>query len=97
MLIRQYTNEEHGKSLAPHLRGGQFQINRFGKGHRPVLRYISEWDSASKAADFFAVYRKILLGKSQHCDFTLINPEFSRAPPTAGCSSRASQEILSRV
>lgn len=74
MLIRQYVDQAHAADLAPRLTGGQFQIDRRGKEHRPVLRYVSEWDSAESAAAFFALYPKILTGKWQHCDLVLSTP-----------------------
>lgn len=68
MLLRQYAGEAEAESLARHLRGGQFEIVTAGKDRRPVLEYVSEWDSASKAERFFADYEKILRAKWKHCN-----------------------------
>jgi hypothetical protein len=71
MLIREYVGEDEANSLAPHLRGGQFQILSAGVGHRPVLRYSSEWSSPESAARFGDAYEKIIHGKWKHCDIAM--------------------------
>ena len=71
MLLRQYAESSHPAELAAHLRGGEFSIERLGKEHRPVLRYVSEWDSPLNAEAFFSAYPEILRGKWQRCDITL--------------------------
>ena len=68
MLLRQYFDEAKATGLAPHLRGGRFRIVPSGKQHKPVLEYVSEWDSNDRAATFFAAYEKILRRKWKHCD-----------------------------
>ncbi len=70
MLLRQYLGEAKATALAPHLRGGHFQILGVGKERRPVLEYASEWDSGEHAANFFASYEKTLEGKWKHCDIS---------------------------
>jgi hypothetical protein len=69
MLLRQYDGDELATSLAPHLRGGQFEILEIGKDRKPLLEYASEWDSPADADRFFHAYKKVLLGKWQHCDW----------------------------
>ena len=71
MLLRQYMGEAKAEQLAPHARGGQFQIQAVGKEHKPVLAYVSQWDSEAEAADFFDSYRKILHSKWKNCDVSL--------------------------
>lgn len=71
MLVAPYLDKERRAKLASHLVGGRFEIDGHGKDHRPLLRYISEWDSPESAEAFFALYPKILLGKWQHCDLAL--------------------------
>jgi hypothetical protein len=73
MLLRQYTNEEEAGSLAQHLRGGQFEILTAGTARKPVLEYVSEWDSEAAAARFFGDYKKILQAKWKHCDPSTAN------------------------
>ena len=68
MLLRQYVGEAKASLLSPHLRGGQFKIIAIGKQRRPMLEYVSEWDSDEQAAHFFTAYAKILQGKWKHCD-----------------------------
>lgn len=74
MLLRQYVGEAEAEQLTPHVRGGQFQIFATGKQHRPVLAYVSQWDSDERAADFFAAYQKILRAKWKRCDFSQMKP-----------------------
>jgi hypothetical protein len=68
MLLRQYIGAKEAESLARHLRGGQFHILPAGNERRPVLEYVSDWDSEETAARFFADYEKILEMKWKHCD-----------------------------
>jgi len=74
MLLRQYVGESKASELAPHVRGGQFEILAVGKQHKPLLAYASEWDSDERATDFFACYRKILQAKWKHCDISTAKP-----------------------
>ena len=74
MLLRQYVSAARAAELAPHLLGGEFSIDRLGKERRPVLRYVSEWDSPQNAATFFSDYPKILAGKWRRLDLTLNSP-----------------------
>lgn len=71
MLLTEYISEAESKAIAPHLRGGEYKIFAVGKERKPLLDYISEWDSAQHAADFFADYKKILQRKWRHCDATI--------------------------
>jgi hypothetical protein len=70
VLLQQYLGVKEANALAPHLRGGDFKIVGTGKGHRPVLLYASEWDSALNAEEFFLDYQKILGSKWKHCEVT---------------------------
>ncbi len=74
MLLRQYLGPQKAGELAPHLRGGQFEIFAVGKQHKPLLEYVSQWDSDERAASFFVSYRKILETKWQHCDISTVKP-----------------------
>ncbi|MGA8028367.1 MAG: hypothetical protein WB992_14585 [Bryobacteraceae bacterium] len=73
MLLQQYAGEPQAAALAPHLLGGEFKIVEAGKERRPVLEYVSQWDSEAEAADFFADYKKILRKKWQHCNVSTAN------------------------
>ena len=66
MLLWQYVGLAQATSLAPHLRGAQFRVSA-AKNNKPVLTYVSEWDSEPSASDFFAAYKKILRSKWHHC------------------------------
>lgn len=67
MLIWQYLGRSRASELAPHLRGGRFRVTSGGKKARPVLEYVSQWDSEETAAQYFAAYKKILAGKWKRC------------------------------
>jgi hypothetical protein len=73
MLLRQYGSEKLAASLAPHLRGGQFEILGIGKDRKPLLEYASEWDSPAEANRFFHTYEKVLKAKWKRCDLTSEN------------------------
>ncbi len=68
MLLWQYIGEASAKELAAHLQGAQFRVTSAGKNAKPVLEYVSRWDSEGRAAEYFADYKKVLEGKWTHCD-----------------------------
>jgi hypothetical protein len=68
ILLQQYLDGKEARTLAPHLRGGDFKIISAGKTRRPVLLYASEWDSEANAAAYFRDYQKVLSSKWKHCD-----------------------------
>ncbi len=74
ILLEQYLGAAKAKHLSPHLRGGDFGIAPAGKQHRPVLEYVSEWDTDSNAAAFFADYKQVLEKKWKHCDPAVSTP-----------------------
>ncbi|MFL6350886.1 MAG: hypothetical protein ACJ74Z_03430 [Bryobacteraceae bacterium] len=73
MMLRQYVGALRSKLLAPHLRGGRFKITEIGETRKPLLEYISEWDSDQQAGSFFQCYQKILKAKWKHCDVSTTN------------------------
>ncbi|MBV8812297.1 MAG: hypothetical protein JO033_26810 [Acidobacteriaceae bacterium] len=68
MLLKQYLGDAKATELPPHLRGAQYRILTSGKNHRPVLQYVSQWDSGESARTFFAAFKKVLHAKWRHCD-----------------------------
>ena len=98
MLLRQYLNEAKARDLAPHARGGQFEILTVGKTHKPVLEYVSEWDSTEEAAKFFVSYQKILRGKWKICDISLAKPSIVAGTGDNGFFvTRLSGDVVSSV
>ncbi|HZQ56127.1 MAG TPA: hypothetical protein VFB14_28305 [Bryobacteraceae bacterium] len=73
MLLWQYLGQAKATALAPHLRGGNFKVIAAGKQHKPVLEYVSVWDSPEQATNFFAAYEQILHRKWKHCDVSTSN------------------------
>ncbi len=73
ILLTQYAGAAAAAALAPHLRGGRFRILGTGKDHKPVLQYVSEWDSAQDANSFFTHYKGILKRKWRRCDPAIDN------------------------
>lgn len=67
MLLRQYISQAEAERLSSHLRGGQFEVLGIGHERRPMLEYVSEWDTAEHAAEFFRDYQKILRAKWRNC------------------------------
>src|SRR6185437_14700444 len=68
ILLRQYIGAAEAARLAPHLRGGRFKVLATGREHKPVLQYISQWDTEHDAGAFFSAYQKILKSKWKRCD-----------------------------
>ena len=73
MLLKQYLGDAKAAELPPHLRGAQYRIVTSGKNRRPVLQYVSQWDSSQSARKFFAAFEKVLHAKWQRCDPSIEN------------------------
>lgn len=63
VLIEQYAGKPAAKDIAPHWRGGQYEIIENRKLNRAVLLYASQWEDAEWARKFFEAYRKAMAGK----------------------------------
>ncbi len=63
VLLEQYAGKAAAEEIAPHWRGGQYEIIENKKKQRAILLYASEWDDAESARQFFAAYRKAMAGK----------------------------------
>ncbi len=68
MLLWQYVGEAQASELAPHMRGAQFRVIASGKRRRPVLEYVSQWDSNRSASEYFTAYKRVLRGKWKRCE-----------------------------
>ena len=71
ILLWQYLGLPKANELARHLRGAQFRVTKPDKNSRPVLEYVSQWDSEKAAGDFFAAYKKVLGQKWKRCEATV--------------------------
>jgi hypothetical protein len=67
MLLWQFAGKPKAASLAPHALGGRYRIVEAAK-RRPVLEYVSEWDSEDRASQYFAAYSDILRKKWKRFD-----------------------------
>ena len=63
VLLRQHTSERTAKRIAPAWRGARYEIWEDEAKVQPVLRYSSQWASASDARRYFDAYRKICESK----------------------------------
>jgi hypothetical protein len=63
VLLQQYAGKETAQEIAPHWRGGQYEIIETKKKDRSILLYASQWEDAASARKFFEAYRKTLAGK----------------------------------
>ena len=62
ILIEQYAGKPESEELAPHWKGGRYEIHEDRSKRRTVLLYASEWDTGDAARRYFDLYRA-LLGK----------------------------------
>jgi hypothetical protein len=63
VLLEQYAGKHAAAEIAPHWRGGQYEIIENKKKGRDILLYASRWENAESARKFFAAYRKAMSGK----------------------------------
>lgn len=63
ILLRQYVGKDQAEEIAPHWKGGRYELFE-GKSDKKIrLAYVSEWDDTSVARDYFRLYRQILQKK----------------------------------
>jgi len=60
ILVRQYGTTREAGAIAPHWKGGRYSLIENKLQGRVILRYVSEWDSAQIAQDFFRIYGQAL-------------------------------------
>jgi hypothetical protein len=70
ILIRQYGTSQQAGAIAPHWKGGRYSLVENKSEARVILRYVSEWDSAEIAGDFFRFYGQVLRKKWKKMDVT---------------------------
>jgi hypothetical protein len=63
LLLRQYVSEKEGVAAASHWRGGAFKLYENKRDKRPVLSFVSDWDSPGAARRFFELYQRVMKGK----------------------------------
>jgi len=63
ILIRQYGTSQEASAIAPHWKGGRYSLVENKSQARVILRYVSEWDSAEIAGNFFRFYGQVLRKK----------------------------------
>jgi hypothetical protein len=67
ILIRQYGGGQQA-DMAAHWKGGRYSLQENKSHSRVILRYVSEWDSAEIARDFFRFYPQVLRKKWKKMD-----------------------------
>lgn len=60
ILLEQFAGKQAAGDIAPHWRGGQYELIENRKLGRVILLYASEWDDAESARKYFEAYRKAL-------------------------------------
>jgi hypothetical protein len=68
ILIRQYGTSQEASAIAPHWKGGRYSLVENKSQARVILRYVSEWDSAEIAGNFFRFYGQALRKKWKKMD-----------------------------
>ena len=68
ILLQQFTGKQTADDIAPHWRGGQYELLENKKKGRVILLYASQWDTAESAHRYFLAYRKALAGKWKKLD-----------------------------
>jgi len=63
VLLEQFAGKQAADEIAPHWRGGQYELLENKKKGRVILLYASQWDTAASARQCFIAYRKSLQKK----------------------------------
>jgi hypothetical protein len=61
--------------MAPHWRGGRYQLRENRAHRRQVLLYVSEWDTEEAARRYFSLYRTVLRKKWKKMDVAADTPD----------------------
>jgi hypothetical protein len=59
ILLKQYFDQDRADELAPSWRGARYELRENKKKDHAVLIYASEWESETRAAEFFKAYVEI--------------------------------------
>jgi hypothetical protein len=70
VLLEQFAGKATAENLAPHWRGGQYELMENRKKKQVILLYASQWDTARAARLYFMAYRKALAGKWKKMEVT---------------------------
>ncbi len=60
ILFNQYADKETAERVPPHWRGGEFRLYETKADRKPLLTFVTEWDSPEAARDFYDAYRAVL-------------------------------------
>ena len=63
--FEQYGSKKEADKLAPAWRAGRFELTENRATKKPLLRWAILWDSPESARQAFALYQKVVEGKSQ--------------------------------
>jgi hypothetical protein len=75
VLLRQYAGKAEAGEVAPHWRGGVYQLWERKNDKRAVLAFSAEWDGEPVAGRFFDLYRKALERKWKRMKVTSSSPD----------------------
>lgn len=67
-LLRQYTEPKAGEVEATHFRGGSYRLYENKHDKKPVLTFVTDWDSPEAAQTFLALYKQVLKAKWKKMD-----------------------------
>jgi hypothetical protein len=63
IMLEQFADGDTAGDIAPHWRGGHYELLENKNKGRVILLYASQWDTATSARQYFRAYRKVLAGK----------------------------------
>jgi hypothetical protein len=63
ILLEQFAGKQAADEIAPHWRGGQYELRENKKKGRVILLYASEWEDGDTARKFFDAYHRALARK----------------------------------
>jgi hypothetical protein len=86
VLLRQHAGEQESLEASSHWRGGAFRLYEHRPDKKPVLVYISEWDSPEAAHKVFELYQKVMQGKWKQTTLILTsaNPNLAEGTGDSG-------------
>ena len=74
ILLQQYLDSGSAETLPPRMKGATYRIDESKAESKPerrqMLLYVSEWDDAETAGQYFVAYQRVLRGKWKQVEVT---------------------------
>jgi hypothetical protein len=98
ILLKQHFDEDRADALAPAWRGARYELLENKRKDKAILLYASEWESESRATEFFNAYVEICKKKWSSLENAKeTDQEFTGTSNSGGFAIRAAGKVVTSV